>query len=242
MACRSPSMKTIKAFWLHLKLVVITDNSNGLNFATLFCILFVQIFDKKKLEQYNLSSFTALIRYFRRILYMFRRIFMAIIYAGVLSLSVPNVYAAGFFNCFRTPLIDVHGTIVDAAVATPELSTLVFALGEADLVDALAGPGPFTVYAPTDEAFAAIPTDVLSAILADIDILTAVLTYHVTAGKADPRRSFRPKEISTLQGQTVFFNRGRNGPQVNQSDVSCQGVRTDNGIVWLIDSVLFPQF
>lgn len=151
-----------------------------------------------------------------------------------------------FIQCLRTPKVRFNGTIVEAALATPELSTLAFAVQEAGLVDVLNGPGPFTVFAPLNTAFEAVPGDILSAILASNDLLTAVLTYHVSAGTGrwnDPRRAlFAPKERHTVQGQTVFFNRSSDGPQVNQSNVSCQGVKTDNGVVWLIDSVLLPQF
>jgi uncharacterized surface protein with fasciclin (FAS1) repeats len=74
-------------------------------------------------------------------------------------------------------------------------------------------------------------------------ILTAVLTYHVSPGLKDPRRPLRPLEVKTLQGQTVFLDSGLGKrPQVNQSTAKCQGVRTTNGIVWIIDSVLLPQF
>ena len=75
-----------------------------------------------------------------------------------------------------------------------------------------------------------------------MEVLTAVLTYHVTPGEVDPRRVFIPRQVSTLQGQTVFFNRSKDGPQVNQSNIACQGVQTTNGLVWIIDSVLQPQF
>lgn len=85
----------------------------------------------------------------------------------------------------------------------------------------------------------------LGAITADRGLLTALLTYHVSVGQGrhlDPRQVFTgAREVSTVQGQTVFFNR-RGSPQVNQSNVSCQPVRTTNGTVWLIDSVLLPQF
>jgi uncharacterized surface protein with fasciclin (FAS1) repeats len=109
------------------------------------------------------------------------------------------------------------------------------------LVDALNGPGPLTVYAPTNAAFAAIPGAVLGAIGGDTAVLTAVLTYHVSAGIKDPRRPLYPLEVKTLQGQTVFFDFDK-APQINQSTASCQAVRTTNGIVWIIDSVLLPQF
>ena len=186
-------------------------------------------------------------------------IYRKLLLAAALSLTLTSVARAdddrksvdrhtynSYLQCLYTPKVRFHGTIVEAALATPELSTLAFAVQAAGLVDVLNGPGPFTVFAPVNDAFDAIPADILGAILADTDILTAVLTYHVSAGTGrwnDPRRAlFRPKERNTVVGQTVFFNRSNSGPQVNQSNVSCQGVKTDNGVVWLIDSVLLPQF
>lgn len=177
---------------------------------------------------------------------MVRKAILPLLCLSVLALNAAPAVAAGrsgFVTCLKTPAVQVDGTIVDAAVATPELSTLVFALQTAGLVDALQGEGPFTVYAPTNDAFDKIPGVILDPILADGNLLTAVLTYHVSPSEhLDPRRTFIPREISTLNGQTVFFNRGPDGPQVNQSNVNCQGVRTSNGDVWLIDSVLLPQF
>jgi uncharacterized surface protein with fasciclin (FAS1) repeats len=153
-----------------------------------------------------------------------------------------------FYTCLNTDLVEFDGTIVDAAVATPELSTLVTAVTAAGLVDALATTEGITVYAPTDEAFAAVPSPILDSLLADTDLLTEVLTYHVTAQpswKADPRRgsSAAPQLVETLQGQTLTtgFRPGM-GAMVNQSTANCQGVSTDNGIVWIINSVLLPQF
>jgi len=150
-----------------------------------------------------------------------------------------------YFRCASTPAVDFPGTIVDAALATPALKSLADAVVAANLAGTLSGPGPFTVYAPTNDAFAKIPPSVLAALTADVNLLTAVLTYHVTPGigrLVDPRLQFgTPKEVNTVQGQTVFYNRGK-GPQVNQSNVACQPVRTRNGTVWIIDSVLLPQF
>jgi uncharacterized surface protein with fasciclin (FAS1) repeats len=145
-------------------------------------------------------------------------------------------------KCARTPLVHFNGNIVEAAIATPDLSTLVEAVVKADLVETLSGPGPFTVYAPVNAAFANLPDELAGPILADKQLLTAVLTYHVTPGKADPRRALIPSQVPTVQGHTVFIAFDRQGPQVNQSNVNCRGVRTKNGTVWLIDSVLLPQF
>jgi uncharacterized surface protein with fasciclin (FAS1) repeats len=174
-----------------------------------------------------------------------RKNIAAILCVGALALSANGAHASfgsSFTKCLRTPLAHFEGTIVEAAVKTPALSTLVTAVQAADLVDALSGEGPLTVYAPTNDAFGKIPAVLLEALLADPELLASVLTYHVTSGEVDPRRSFIPQEVSTLQGQTVFFNRGKDGSQVNQSNINCTGVQTTNGIVWIIDSVLLPQF
>ena len=112
----------------------------------------------------------------------------------------------------------------------------------AGLVDALNDAENITVYAPTNDAFAAIPGEVADAILADTDLLTAVLTYHVSPGKTDPRRYAEAWRRPTLQGQYVFYHRTGMEPHVNGATVSCQGVNTSNGFVWIIDSVLLPTF
>jgi uncharacterized surface protein with fasciclin (FAS1) repeats len=167
----------------------------------------------------------------------------AILAASAVALHLPSAEATslGYFSCLAKRPINFNGTIVDAAVATPALSTLVTLVQSAGLVTALSGPGPLTVFAPTNDAFAKIPGPVLSAIGGDPSVLTAVLTYHVAAGRRDPRASLDPREIRTLQGQSVFFDYD-NGPEINQSKTSCQAVKTTNGTVWIIDSVLLPQF
>ena len=150
--------------------------------------------------------------------------------------------APGFAECRATQAVEFHGTIVDAAIATPALSTLTSLVVAAGLADALSQPGNLTVFAPTNDAFAKIPAPVLGAIGGDLAVLTAVLTYHVVPGSADPRKGL-PREFGTLQGQSLLvgFERGV-GPQVNQSVADCTAVHTTNGTVWIIDSVLLPQF
>jgi uncharacterized surface protein with fasciclin (FAS1) repeats len=146
-----------------------------------------------------------------------------------------------FRDCLATKPVRFEGTIVDAALATPELSALVDLVVAANLVDALGAPGNLTVFAPTNDAFAAVPAPVLGAIGSDIDILTSVLTHHVAPRPVDPRIALIPTEVKSLQGQALFLDYD-SGPQINQSNTSCQAVRTNNGTVWLIDSVLLPQF
>jgi uncharacterized surface protein with fasciclin (FAS1) repeats len=147
-----------------------------------------------------------------------------------------------FAECVGTPIAKFNGTIVDAAVATPELSTLVDAVLAAGLGDALATAENITVYAPTNAAFAKIPGDITAAILADVDVLTAVLTYHVSPGIQDPRQFVPPVRRTTLSGQSVYYARIGNEARVNNAAVNCQGVQASNGRVWFIDSVLMPSF
>jgi uncharacterized surface protein with fasciclin (FAS1) repeats len=153
----------------------------------------------------------------------------------------PSNFSA-FLQCRSTQLTEFPGTIVEAAVATPQLSTLVSLVQAADLAGALSGNGPFTVFAPTNDAFAKVPAPLLSLIGGDTQLLTRVLTYHVVAGKVDPRRSLMPMQVPTLQGQTVFLGYNAGSAVVNQSGAACKGVKTSNGIVWIVDSVLLPQF
>ena len=161
---------------------------------------------------------------------------------ALLALAPAASAAPSYLQCSRTPLTVFDGTIVDAAIATPELSTLVSLVVAAGLVEALAAPGSLTVFAPTNAAFGKIPAGVLGAIGGDPTVLTSVLTYHVVAGAADPR-DLGVRETHTLQGQTLFleFEKGV-GPSVNQSVADCRGVKTTNGTVWLIDGVLQPQY
>lgn len=160
-----------------------------------------------------------------------------------------------YFECAFTPAAHFPGTIVEAALATPDLSELANAVVAAGLVDVLNDPdADFTVYAPVNTAFAAIPQSILDGVLGVTDEegnlvgLQAVLTYHVAAGSGrrnDPRRVFNTRiaQVDTVFGQSLFFSRDREGTEINQSNlISCQPVRTTNGIVYLIDSVFLPQF
>ena len=177
---------------------------------------------------------------------MMRKNVAAMLCLGVLALSANTAQATGgsnYVKCLKTPLVNFNGTIAQAAAQTPDLSILYDLVVSAGLGGALSDTNAeLTVYAPTNAAFLAIPESIRTVIVSDVDALTAVLTYHVTAGEVDPRKALIPRQVSTLQGQTVFFNRSKSGPQVNQSNINCQGVQTTNGLVWIIDSVLQPQY
>jgi uncharacterized surface protein with fasciclin (FAS1) repeats len=162
--------------------------------------------------------------------------------AGLSAATLAAQAAPTNFECRRATAVHFNGTIVDAAVATPALSTLTSLVVAAGLAPALSAPGNLTVFAPTNDAFAKIPGPVLGAIGGDLAVLTSVLTYHVVAGNADPRSSDK-FEVTTLQGQTLLTGLERgSGATVNQSIADCTAVRTTNGTVWIIDSVLLPQF
>ena len=157
-------------------------------------------------------------------------------------------YKSNFRDCARTSLVEFDGTITDAAIATPELSTLKDLVVLAGLAGALADEDAnYTVFAPLNSAFGALPDYLANGLTTPDNAgqypdLTQVLLYHVVPGKVDPRRVFYIRKAETLSGQDLFLNRSRLAPMVNQSIVDCQGVKTSNGTVWLIDSVLQPQF
>jgi uncharacterized surface protein with fasciclin (FAS1) repeats len=129
--------------------------------------------------------------------------------------------------------------IVDTAVATGSFKTLVAAVQAAGLVDTLKGPGPFTVFAPTDEAFAKIPKAQLDALLADKAKLTAVLTYHVVPGKV-MAADVKAGKVKTVQGQELTIGT-MGGVTVNNARVTATDVTASNGVIHVIDTVVLPK-
>ena len=129
--------------------------------------------------------------------------------------------------------------IVDTAVAAGSFKTLAAALGAAGLVDTLKGKGPFTVFAPTDEAFAKIPKADLDALLKDKAKLTAVLTYHVVAGKV-MAADVKAGKVKTVQGSDLTVTTA-GGVQVNGAKVVKTDIVADNGVIHVIDTVVIPK-
>jgi uncharacterized surface protein with fasciclin (FAS1) repeats len=130
--------------------------------------------------------------------------------------------------------------IVDTAVAAGSFKTLAAALQAAGLVDTLKGKGPFTVFAPTDEAFAKIPKAALDALIADKAKLAKVLTYHVVAGKVMAADVMKIKEAKTVEGQMLKIDTS-SGVKVNNAKVVKADVEASNGVIHVIDTVLMPQ-
>lgn len=129
--------------------------------------------------------------------------------------------------------------IVDTAVSAGSFTTLVAAVKAAGLVDTLKGAGPFTVFAPTDEAFAKLPAGTVEALLQDIPKLTKILTYHVVSGKVMAADVVKLTSATTVEGSTVKID-ASNGVKVNDSTVTAADVAADNGVIHIIDSVLLP--
>lgn len=129
--------------------------------------------------------------------------------------------------------------IVDTAVAAGSFETLVAAVTAAGLVDTLKGAGPFTVFAPTDEAFAKLPAGTVEALLQDIPKLTKILTYHVVAGKVMAADVVKLKSAKTVEGSEVKID-ASNGVKINDSTVTTADVVADNGVIHIIDAVLLP--
>ena len=133
-------------------------------------------------------------------------------------------------------------TIVDVAVENGNFETLVTAVTEAGLVETLSGEGPFTVFAPTDEAFAKIPEETLTAILADKEQLTSILTYHVVAGKVMAADVVNLDAAETVQGQSLAIEVMEDGTvMVNDAEVILTDVEASNGVIHVIDTVLLPE-
>lgn len=129
--------------------------------------------------------------------------------------------------------------IVDTAVSAGSFTTLVAAVTAAGLVDTLKGAGPFTVFAPTDEAFAKLPAGTVDALLKDIPKLKKILTYHVVSGKVMAADAAKLKSAKTVEGSEIKID-ASNGVKINDSTVTTADIAADNGVIHVIDAVLLP--
>ncbi len=132
------------------------------------------------------------------------------------------------------------GTIVDIAVGDDRFETLVTALQAADLVETLQGEGPFTVFAPTDDAFDALPAGTLDSLLADIPALTDVLLYHVVSGKVMAADVITMTSATTVQGDDVAISVQNGDVYINDAKVIITDIDASNGVIHVIDAVLIP--
>jgi uncharacterized surface protein with fasciclin (FAS1) repeats len=129
--------------------------------------------------------------------------------------------------------------IIDTATNNGSFKTLVAAIEAAGLVDTLKGAGPFTVFAPTDEAFNKLPAGTVDALLQDIPKLKKILTYHVVSGKVLAADVVKLKTAKTVEGSDVKID-ASNGVKINDATVAAADVAADNGVIHVIDTVLIP--
>ena len=130
--------------------------------------------------------------------------------------------------------------IVDTAVSAGQFKTLVKAVQAAGLVDTLKGEGPFTVFAPTDAAFAKLPAGTVESLLNDKQKLTQILTYHVVPGKVMAAQ-VKTGDVTTVQGQTLAVRADRGAVTVNNARVTKTDIMASNGVIHVIDTVVLPK-
>ena len=132
--------------------------------------------------------------------------------------------------------------IVDTAIGAGQFNTLAAALGAAGLVDTLKGPGPFTVFAPTDAAFAALPAGTVDDLLKpeNKDKLVAILTYHVVAGEVSSTDVVKLSEAATVNGAKVSIKTDGGNVHINDAAVTTADIEASNGVIHVIDKVLIP--
>jgi uncharacterized surface protein with fasciclin (FAS1) repeats len=130
--------------------------------------------------------------------------------------------------------------IVQTAVAAGSFKTLVKAVQAAGLADTLSSPGPFTVFAPTDEAFAKLPAGTVEGLLKDIPKLKSVLTYHVVAGRMMAADVVKQSSLKTVQGQSISVDT-KGGAKVNGANIIKTDIAADNGVIHVIDKVILPK-
>ena len=130
--------------------------------------------------------------------------------------------------------------IVETATLAGQFNTLLAAVKAAGLADTLAGPGPFTVFAPNDEAFAKLPAGTVEKLLADIPALTKILTYHVVPGKVMAADVVKLTSAKTVEGSDLHIH-VNGGVKVNDANVIATDVAADNGVIHVVDAVILPK-
>jgi uncharacterized surface protein with fasciclin (FAS1) repeats len=151
-----------------------------------------------------------------------------------------GVLAVALVPATSSAQVRAEGDIVDVAVAAGQFETLATALQAAGLVDVLKGEGPFTVFAPTDEAFAKLPAGTVEGLLADREALVKVLTYHVVAGRVPASAAMRLSSAETVQGESIRIRTMSGKVMVDGATVVQADVMATNGVIHVIDEVILP--
>lgn len=133
-----------------------------------------------------------------------------------------------------------NADIIDTAKAAGSFNTLVVAIDAAGLTETLKGKGPYTVFAPTDEAFAKLPPGTVEALLKDKEKLAKILTYHVVAGQV-MAKDVKPGKVTTVEGDKLNITKSSAGVKVNNANVIKTDVAASNGVIHVIDTVVIPN-
>jgi uncharacterized surface protein with fasciclin (FAS1) repeats len=166
----------------------------------------------------------------------------ALAVVGALAVPTVGITAAGAQSSgTSSTTAAASGTVVDLAASNPDFSTLVTAVTQAGLVDTLKGSGPFTVFAPTNEAFAKIPAADLQAILADKAKLTKILTYHVVPGEVLSTDLKKKQKVGTVEGSKVLIKVSKKkGATIEGAKIVQTDIQGSNGVIHVIDTVIIP--
>ncbi|MBA3852796.1 MAG: fasciclin [Gemmatimonas sp.] len=159
--------------------------------------------------------------------------------ALVLGSTVASAQHAG--HTANGPTAAANKDIVTVAVEAGSFTTLAAALQAAGLVETLKGPGPFTVFAPTDAAFAKLPAGTVQALLNDIPRLRSILTYHVVAGKVEAKDVVNLTSANTVQGSAISIRVVDGKVKINEATVVTPDVQASNGVIHVIDTVILPK-
>jgi uncharacterized surface protein with fasciclin (FAS1) repeats len=160
-----------------------------------------------------------------------------IISAILFSLAITSILFAGDHHNKKGSEKD----IVTIAVESGQFNTLAKALTETGLVEALQGDGPFTVFAPTDDAFAKLPEGTIESLLEDKETLKAILLYHVVSGNVSSKQVVNLDKAETLSGKDVKIKVQDGSVMINDSKVTTADVMASNGVIHIIDTVLIPE-
>lgn len=164
-----------------------------------------------------------------------KKLSIKIFIASALMIAVLSFASANYVNKMESE------NIVQTAVGAGQFKTLVAAVKAADLVETLSGPGPFTVFAPTDEAFAKLPEGTVEALLKDQEKLKAILTYHVVSGNVMASDVVKLSSAKTVNGQDVTIMVKDGKVMVDNATVIKTDIKCSNGVIHVIDSVIIPK-
>jgi len=163
-------------------------------------------------------------------------------FAGLaLLVSTTPALACGGCGCTTSKKAEKkQGNIVETAASAGTFETLLTAAKAAGLAETLAEKGPFTVFAPTDKAFAKLPDGTVESLLKDTDKLKQILLYHVVEGKVKAKQAMKADEVATLQGQKLKLEVKGKTLMINNAKVTAADVMASNGVIHVIDTVLLP--